>query len=103
MEKGRFIPYRCEDCIYGIYNHEDSCYENGCFASDDEECRELFRKVTGVPYQALPGTDIFDVSVLPEGCDIRKVSLAFGRAMREAGYRIIYTARRIDLQPCDMT
>ncbi len=67
------------------------------------ECRELFRKVTGVPYQALPGTDIFDVSVLPEGCDIRKVSLAFGRAMREAGYRIIYTARRIDLQPCDMT
>ena len=61
------------------------------------ECRELFRKVTGVPYQALPGTDIFDVSVLPEDCDIRKVSLEFGRAMREAGYRIIYTAHRIDL------
>lgn len=54
------------------------------------ECRELFRKVIGVPYRALAGTDIFDVSALPEDCDIRKVSLEFGRAMREAGYRIIY-------------
>lgn len=61
------------------------------------ECRELFRKVTGVPYQTLPGTDIFDASALPEDCDIRKASLEFGRAMREAGYRIIYTAYRIDL------
>ena len=39
-----FIPYRCEDCIYGIYNHEDSCYENGCSASDDDECEELFQE-----------------------------------------------------------
>ncbi|HBA49677.1 MAG TPA: hypothetical protein DCZ91_18155 [Lachnospiraceae bacterium] len=54
------------------------------------ECRELFRKVIGVPYQALPGTDFFDASVLPEDCDIRRVSLEFGRVMREAGYRIIY-------------
>ena len=54
------------------------------------ECRELFQKVTGITYQALPGTDIFDASVLPEGCDIRRASLEFGRAIREAGYRIIY-------------
>lgn len=39
-----FIPYRCEDCIYGIYNREDSCYENGCSASDDDECEELFQE-----------------------------------------------------------
>ena len=58
------------------------------------ECRELFRKVTGITYQALPGTDIFDASVLPEGCDIRRASLEFGRAIREAGYRIIYLPER---------
>lgn len=39
-----FIPYRCEGCIYGIYNHEDSCYENGCFASNDDECEKLFQE-----------------------------------------------------------
>lgn len=61
------------------------------------ECRELFRKAVGVPYRVLPGTDIFDVSVLPKDCDIRRISLEFGRVMREAGYRIIYTAHRIDM------
>jgi len=39
-----FIPYRCEDCIHGKYNHNDSCWENGCTAEDDEECRREFRK-----------------------------------------------------------
>ena len=54
------------------------------------ECRELFRQVTGVCYRALQGTDIFDVSVLPEGFDIRRASLELGRALQEAGYRILY-------------
>lgn len=39
-----FIPYRCEDCIYGIYLAEDSCYESGCSASTDEECEALFQE-----------------------------------------------------------
>ena len=54
------------------------------------ECRELFRRVTGVSYRTLPGTDIFDASVLPGDCDIRRASLEFGMAMRDAGYRIVY-------------
>ena len=54
------------------------------------ECRELFRQSTGIPYRALPGTDIFDASVLPEDCDIRGMSIRFGRSMQEAGYRIVY-------------
>ncbi len=54
------------------------------------ECRELFRQVTGVPYRTVPGTDRFDASTLPEGSDIRKISLELGRALREAGYRILY-------------
>ena len=54
------------------------------------ECRELFRQVTGVPYRTVTGTDRFDASTLPEGSDIRKISLELGRALREAGYRILY-------------
>lgn len=55
-----------------------------------EECRELFRKVTGVPYRAVPGGEIFDVSLLPGDCDPMQVSLALGRALRREGYRILY-------------
>ena len=58
------------------------------------ECRELFRQITGVPYRTLPGTDRFDASLLPEGCDIRGISLEFGRALRAAGYRILYVPEK---------
>lgn len=39
-----FIPYRCEECVYGMYNHNDSCWEDGCNAEDDKECEELFQE-----------------------------------------------------------
>ena len=58
------------------------------------ECRELFSQVTGVPYRTAPGTDRFDASTLPEGCDIGRISLELGRALREAGYRILYLPER---------
>ena len=58
------------------------------------ECRELFSQVTGVPYRTVPGTDRFDASTLPEGCDIGRISLELGRALREAGYRILYLPER---------
>lgn len=58
------------------------------------ECRELFRQITGVPYRTLPGTDRFDASLLPAGCDIRGISLEFGRALRAAGYRILYVPEK---------
>lgn len=54
------------------------------------ECRELFREVTGVSYQTIPGGEIFDSSLLPEDCDFIQVSLALCDALREAGYRILY-------------
>lgn len=54
------------------------------------ECRELFREVTGIPYRALPGTDVFDAALLPENCDFGRASLALCGALREAGYRILY-------------
>ncbi len=55
-----------------------------------EECRELFRKVTGVPYRAVPGGEIFDVSILPKDCDHLQISLKLGQALRGNGYRILY-------------
>lgn len=55
------------------------------------ECRKLFEQVTGVPYQTLPGQEVFDASTLPEDMDYQAVSIAFGKALREAGYRILWT------------
>lgn len=54
-----------------------------------EECRELFQKITGIPYRAA-GAGAFDTSLLPQGCDVIKLSLEFCAALRKAGYRIIY-------------
>ncbi len=54
------------------------------------ECREIFQRVTGVEYREVPGTDVFDASCLPKGCDIVKLSLELGKALREAGYRVVY-------------
>ena len=54
------------------------------------ECRELFERVAGVPYRTvLPGERV-DVSYLPKDCDYIEISLRLGRALREAGYRILY-------------
>lgn len=55
-----------------------------------EECRELFRQVTGVPYRTVRGGECFDVSLLPPGCDVKRLSLDFCAALRSAGYRILY-------------
>ena len=58
------------------------------------ECRELFRQITGVSYGEIPGEDIFDSGLLPKGCDVQSLSLAFGRALHDAGYRILYLPQR---------
>lgn len=55
-----------------------------------EECREIFKEATGLPWKAIPGTDIFDASGLRSGSDWRTLSLELGRALRAAGYRILY-------------
>ena len=54
------------------------------------ECREIFRRITGVPYKVIEGTDMFDASVLPEGEDVIRLSLRLCEALRAAGYRILY-------------
>lgn len=54
------------------------------------ECIPIFEKITGVSYQQMPGTNLFDASVLPKDTDYRQLSAAFGKALRKAGYRILY-------------
>ena len=54
------------------------------------ECREIFRRITGVPYKVIEGTDMFDASVLPESEDVIRLSLRLCEALRAAGYRILY-------------
>lgn len=50
----------------------------------------LFQEVVGVPWQAMPGQEIFDVSTLPDEADLEGLSLALGLALQEAGYRLLY-------------
>ena len=55
-----------------------------------KECRYIFRETVGVPYRTIAGGDIFDVSLLPEDSDWGELSLKLGKALRAAGYRILY-------------
>ena len=57
------------------------------------ECREVFEKIVGVPYteiRRLPEEQpVFNVTTLPEGADIRKLSLQLSEALRQRG-RLLY-------------
>ncbi len=55
-----------------------------------EECRELFKEITGVSYTENPSDGLFDTAELPEGTDCGALSLRLCRGIREAGYRILY-------------
>ena len=56
--------------------------------------RDLFREVMGVDYATLPGTEIFDVSKLPEGTDYIEASVRLCKVLRERGYRLLYLPER---------
>lgn len=55
-----------------------------------EELWPLFRDVVGVPWRTVQGGEIFDVSSLPKGTDMKAISVKLGWAIRRAGYRILY-------------
>lgn len=61
-----------------------------------KEFRDLFSEITGVPYVTKPGTHIFDASTLPGDCDLKQLSLAFGRALRERGKRILWDPEMVE-------
>lgn len=59
-----------------------------------EELREIFEEITGVGYEMLPGTHIFDASALPAGTDYILLSIKLGEAFRKRGYKLLYLPER---------
>ena len=59
-----------------------------------EECWEIFEQAVGVPYVEIWGTHWFDASRLPAGADYLELSLKLSQALRDNGYRLLYTPRR---------
>lgn len=59
-----------------------------------EACRGDFKRLTGVPYATLPGTEIFDASTLPENTDLAALSIRVCRELRRQGYRLLYLPER---------
>lgn len=59
-----------------------------------EELWDVFREITGVPYQTAAGRAVFAAETLPAGTDVTAVSLELCRAIREKGYRIAYLPDR---------
>ncbi len=57
------------------------------------QLRELFQKITGVAYQEKPGMGVFDASLLPANTDYRAISLQLCKAIRDQGYRILWSRR----------
>lgn len=65
-----------------------------------EECYSLFEEIVGVPYREIviyegSGKEskewsVFDVSVLPADMDFEGISIALGKALKDAGYRILW-------------
>lgn len=99
MEEDGTVVYRGLPVHYSGYLHRAVLQQDAC-AVDlrnlevREECRELFWQVTGVRYRAASGMGRFDDTLLPKNCDICQLSLKFCRALRDAGYRILYLPDR---------
>lgn len=52
--------------------------------------RGLFEEVTGFPYRTVSGSEFFDASSLPEGTDYVSLSCRLGKALRQAGCRVVW-------------
>ena len=93
-ESGK-VYYRGLNCHYSGYLHRAMLHQDA-EAVDlrnlklRPELKDIFEKVTGVTYKGLNNRRIFCVDILPENTDIPSLSIELGKAIREAGYRILY-------------
>lgn len=55
-----------------------------------KECIPIFEKITNVSYEENPATLLFNTDLLPKETDYPALSLALGKAIREAGYQMMY-------------
>ncbi|MCM1120607.1 MAG: glycosyltransferase [bacterium] len=64
-----------------------------------ERCRDLFREVTGLEYEEAAATGMYDWRGLPEDYDCAGMGLKLSRALREAGYVLLWDPQLVcDLQ-----
>lgn len=95
MTKDGICPYEGLPAVYTGYLHR-AVLKQDAAALDircirlRRECIPLFEEITGVLYQEQEETELFDVSLLPEGTDYRALSVRLGKALHEAGYRMLY-------------
>lgn len=93
-ESGK-VYYRKLNCHYSGYLHRAMLHQDA-EAVDlrnlklRPELKDIFNKITGVPYIELNNGSAFDVNVLPKDADISVLSIELGKAIRGAGYRILY-------------
>lgn len=89
------VYYEGLNCHFSGYLHRASLHQNA-EALDIRNIRirkeawGLFQETVGVPWQTLPGQEIFDVTVLPEGSDLVTLSLTLSQALRKTGYKLLY-------------
>ncbi len=55
-----------------------------------KECIPIFEKITCVPYIEDPNTMLFNAKLLPGKTNFRELNMALGKAIREAGYQLMY-------------
>ena len=93
-ESGK-VYYRGLNCHYSGYLHRAMLHQDA-EAVDlrnlklRPELKDVFEKVTGVSYKELNNKSIFDTNALPKDADIPALSIELGKAIRDAGYRILY-------------
>lgn len=89
------VYYEGLNCHFSGYLHRASLHQNA-EALDIRNIRVrkeawgLFEETVGVPWQTLPGQEIFDVTVLPEGSDLVTLSWSLSQALHKAGYKLLY-------------
>lgn len=95
LSKSGKVYYRGLNCHYSGYLHRAMLHQDA-EAVDlrnirlRPELKEIFKNITGVSYKELNNVSVFDVDVLPQNTDILALSISLGKAIRDAGYRILY-------------
>lgn len=89
------VYYEGLNCHFSGYLHRASLHQNAEVLDIRnirvrKEAWGLFQEAVGVPWQASPGQEIFDVTVLPEKSDFKALSLTLSEALHKAGYKLLY-------------
>lgn len=101
LARGRVVGGRMERDGKVLYEGRKAAYLPFLHAQDAEaldvrnlevreELRGLFPELFGIEYETLPGSNIFDASVLPAEWDVREASLLLSAEIRRRGYRLLY-------------